>query len=764
MDQRKKRAVNLQNSTNPLGAEMEQLSLEESILRPRSGASPDAPAFSPVIIGEIKRIFPVDEDKGECIVELRSCSDQKRFFVKVTRPSLRIGLQLSFEVEFLGSRESSIEVPLQAKWMTTEEPQSTVALRRFLKSGVLPSQGNKTIRTIAKHLKGCFFSILSDTPEKLLDIPGVGKKRQLQILKDWRSYSTLREVEEFLFSNHLPLKWAPSLVSHYQEQSLEVLTKAPYSVLLNEDFDFLLIDSFALKIGFPKDALVRVGAGLNYLLKKHVAQGHCAFPEAQLMSETESFLAVSKSLVEDALEAELIQESLSLETIDNIACIYPYELWKAEREAASRLQLIHTEVGPTAYLSPHKVVNWAQTILNIRLAPKQQDAIQTVLSSPLTIITGGPGTGKTTLIRALTTILDLQHSRFALCSVTGRAAQRLTEATQVTATTIHRLLRFDPLTGGFLHGSAYPLDLDLVLIDEASMVDLKLLDALLRALPVGCQLVLVGDADQLPSVGPGTILRSLIASQCFPVVILTDIFRQVQDSAIRANAEKINAGQMPGPMPRSLRDFDYIPVSSSEAAREVILDLLKNVIPNRFGVLDAAQTQILTPMNRGAAGSQQLNEDLRDLFTLEDGLQIRDAQKSFRVGDKVMILKNDYNKSVFNGDVGFIRTLDPRLRLIEVEVGARRVPFSFDELDALTLAYVVSIHKSQGSEYKIVIVLLTKEHQSLAQRNLIYTAVTRGKEHVFLVAEPPVLKKAVETVEFRWQKLTELLRASTPVF
>jgi exodeoxyribonuclease V alpha subunit len=400
------------------------------------------------------------------------------------------------------------------------------------------------------------------------------------------------------------------------------------------------------------------------------------------------------------------------------------------------------------------------------LAPLQRQAISTALTSPLAVITGGPGTGKTTLIQSLVTILQTQFMKFALCSPTGRAAQRLAETTRTPAKTIHRLLKYNGATGRFSFNQGNPLDLDLVLVDEASMVDLSLMSHLLEALPDNCSLVLVGDADQIPPVGAGNVLQSILESKRFPVVKLQEIYRQSEKSLIKINAHRINNGEMPLTKLEGTNDFHYIPVYGVDHAKKVIFDLVTNILPNRFGIFDPSQVQILVPFNRGPLGTHQLNEELQEIIrrptsASDESEQITGFGQIFKKGDKVMIIKNDYIKDVYNGDIGFLARIDHAAQTVEVQFDERSLQFGFDELDRLTLAYAISIHKSQGSEYRAVIVVVTDEHLPMAQRHLIYTAVTRGQEHVFLVAEPHALQAAIHSNENnkRWQKLTELLRS-----
>jgi exodeoxyribonuclease V alpha subunit len=572
-------------------------------------------------------------------------------------------------------------------------------------------------------------------------------------------------LESFLFQEKLPLHWGKILFPFHGEQSISYLTLSPYQAGTRHALPFDWIDPFALKHGFSPEDPERIQCGLYDLLQNSYKQGHCAYPEARLLQELREKLNVPQALLEDSLELELISDNLILDTIDNMACIYLKDIWHLEREVYSQL-LSFEQRKPDSWseYQSRKFLIWAQELLRIDLAPLQQQAIETALSSSLAVITGGPGTGKTTLIRSLVTILQAQFTKFALCSPTGRAAQRLAEATSTPAKTIHRLLKYNVSTGLFTFNEERPLDLDLLLVDEASMVDLSLMSHLLKALPNHCSLILVGDADQIPPVGAGQVLQSILDSKRFPVVRLKDIFRQSEKSLIKINAHRINKGLMPLSGPAGTGDFQYIPVHGADHAKKVIWDLVTRVIPDKCGIQDPSQFQILLPMNRGPLGTQQLNEELRSLMT-PNRESVAGFGQVFQKGDKVMVVKNDYAKDVFNGDIGFLSAIHHDRQTVEVQFDERLVQFPFDELDRLTLAYAISIHKSQGSEYRAVIVVLTDEHLPMAQRHLVYTAVTRGKEHVFLVAEPHALQTALFSNENnkRWQKLTELLQSTKPI-
>jgi exodeoxyribonuclease V alpha subunit len=728
-----------------------------------------------IFSGSVERIAYFNEETGQCVVDIRTDKHKGHLLIAGSLASIypgqglivHVSLTVAQKQEFEAAGTLSTEGLLKARQLTVAPPPQGRALKKFLKSEAMPGIGPKLATLLSQAFPTSLFSVLDETPEQLLKIHGVGLKKQKQILSSWTEFKALTRFEEFLFAEKLPLNWAKLLWRTHRFESFRVLTEEPYSVVRSHDFSFDIIDAFALRRGFALDSTERIQCALYDLLQGYYRQGHCAYPEKELMERALEKTGVSAEIVEDVLELELVDENLISEIIAGTPCLYAKEIWKLERDVARQLLAFELRETPWGWIHLEKLLSWAQDLLEIQLAPLQKQAIETALSSALTVITGGPGTGKTTLIRSLVTILQTQFCRFALCSPTGRAAQRLEESTGAPAHTIHRLLKYNGMTGTFGYNRERLLDIDLVLIDEVSMVDLSLMSHLLDALPPHCALILVGDADQIPSVGAGSVLQSVIASGRFSTVRLTDIFRQSEQSLIKINSNRINAGQMPLTAYNAKNDFHYIPVRGLEETKKTILDLFTRVIPKECGITDPREFQILVPMNRGALGTRQLNDEIQEFIakkTLGDDLygeleSVSGFGQNFKRGDKVMAIKNDYVKDVFNGDIGFIRNIDHEQQGIDVQFGDRLLRFGFAELDRLTLAYAISIHKSQGSEYRAVIVVVTGEHLPMVHRHLIYTAVTRGKEHVFLVAEPSALQAAILSDENnrRWQKLTELL-------
>jgi exodeoxyribonuclease V alpha subunit len=706
----------------------------------------------------VERISYFNQETGQCILEVKDLTEGNSFYVSGKLPWVYPGMKLSGTLlNFVADRNI-----WRAKDLVISLPENERGLKKFLRSEALIGFGPKLIKLLVKAYPKNLLSIIEHSPDDLLKVAGIGHKKKNQIVSAWSDFQKRTEFQSFLFQEYFPLNWFSLIWPHHGKDSLRLLKESPYAIGSKHQLSFELIDGYALKNGFALDSVDRLRFGFRHVLWNFYKQGHCAYPEQKVLEEATKLLEAPKDQLEEILELEIIEDKIIVDTIRGTDCLYFKEVWDLERHVAKMLFHFQHKEPPWGWFNADKVLGWAQEILNIKLAPLQKEAIETALSSAMTVVTGGPGTGKTTLIQSLVTILQTQFLKFALCSPTGRAAQRLGEATRMPAQTIHRLLKFDGGTGKFIHNRNNPLNLDLVLVDEASMVDLGLMADLLDALPEKCALILVGDADQIPSVGAGNVLHSIISSPLFRIVRLKEIYRQKEHSLIKENAHRINTGLMPLMDPGS--DFQYIPVAGAEETKAIVHHLMEHVIPEKCGINNIEEMQILVPLNQGTLSAQSLNEEIQKKilhhrnYSVNNSPSVADYGYDFRIGDKVMVIKNDYKKDVFNGDIGFIEQMNYDLQYLEINFSGRPVRFEFYEMDRLTLAYAISIHKSQGSEYRAVIVVITEEHLPLVQRHLVYTAVTRGKEFVFLVAEPSALKKALQAVEPRWENLTALLK------
>src|SRR5213075_578867 len=494
-------------------------------------------------------------------------------------------------------------------------------------------------------------------------------------------------------------------------------------------------------------------------------EGHCGLPIDELTPLTQKLLDVPAELVETALGLELEQGTVIADEVEAQPCIFLASLYQAEREIAESLRELANGSLPWPWIDPEKAIPWVETRTKVTLAPSQSEALHTALASKVLVITGGPGVGKTTLVNSLLKILIAKGVTVALCAPTGRAAKRLYESTGLEAKTIHRLLETDPRTGNFRRNAEAPLDCDLLVIDETSMVDVPLMRSVVRAVRNRAALLLVGDVDQLPSVGPGQVLADIIASGAVPVVRLTEVFRQAAQSRIITSAHRINQGSIPDlNPPEAESDFYFVQVEDPDTAVARIIELVKTRIPKRFGLDPIRDIQVLCPMNRGGVGARSLNIELQAALNPAGDRKVERFGWTFAPGDKVMQIENDYDKEVYNGDIGYIDDVDPNAGEIVASFDGRAVTYGFGELDMLVPAYATTIHKSQGSEYPAVIIPVLAEHYAMLQRNLLYTGVTRGKRLVVLVGQKKAVAIAVRNVSGRrrWSKLHEWLRPVTP--
>jgi exodeoxyribonuclease V alpha subunit len=607
--------------------------------------------------------------------------------------------------------------------------------------GIGPTYAKKLV---AKFGEG-IFDIIENQSARLEEVDGIGPKRRRKIKDAWAEQKVIREIMVFLHSNGVSTSRAVRIYKTYGDDAIEKVRANPYR--LAEDIagiGFKTADQIAQKVGIPVDSLVRACAGLNHVLLEATGQGHCALPIGLLKDETGKLLLVNEQLIDTALQRTLAAGDLALESIDGEELIFLPALKRAEEGIAGRIRILSASASNYPPIVFDKAVTWCQGRTGKEFAPSQREALKQALTSRVLIITGGPGVGKTTLVNAILLILRAKKVNCVLCAPTGRAARRLSETTGLEAKTIHRLLEVQPGTGRFARNESNPVDCDLLVVDECSMVDVTLMNHLLRALPVRASLLLVGDVDQLPSVGPGMVLRNLIDSGVVPVVRLTEVFRQVAHSRIITTAHRVNEGRMPEPGAKD-GDFFFIDRAEPEQIAETLVEMVKTRIPGKFRLDPLRDVQVLCPMNRGSLGIRELNVRLQEeLNPARAGEPV--AEKfgwKFRVRDKVLQTENNYGKDVFNGDIGQIVTIDPDEREVAVRFYQREVRYDYGELDELSLAYAITIHKSQGSEFPAVVIPLAMQQYLLLQRNLIYTAITRGKQLVIVIGQTKALAAAV---------------------
>ncbi len=624
-------------------------------------------------------------------------------------------------------------------------PATVLGIRKYLGSGLIKGIGPVMAERIVKQFGNQTLDIIEDQAERLAEVEGIGKKRIGMIRQAWDDQKEIREVMLFLQSHGISSAYASRIYKHYGDRSIGTVRENPYRLAMDVfGIGFLTADKIAQQLGFSKDSPLRAEAGILFILNQLADDGHVYYPYEPLMEKCHEVLQIDYNILTKALEGLVISGKIAIENLNNDTkntnknnqAIYLSKFYFCEKRIAERIKLLISTPEILRPVQVEKAVEWVQKELSIQLALNQLEAIRNALKNKVLILTGGPGTGKTTVINAILKIFNAMGARCLLAAPTGRAAKRMTETTGIPAKTLHRLLEFSFESGGFQKNEEKPLNCHVLIVDEASMIDTVLMHHLMKAVPPTASFILVGDVNQLPSVGPGNVLKDMISSGTVPVTTLTEIFRQAAESLIIVNAHRINHGNFPllpsHDHSKSPGDFYFIRQENPEKVLNIILDLTCKRIPKRFGYDPFDQVQVLTPMHRGTLGAANLNYHLQQaLNPKKDSLIL--GGRSFKIDDKVMQIRNNYDKKVFNGDIGRIKHIDADSQELAILFDDRLVPYDFSELDEIVLAYAISVHKSQGSEYPVVIIPIITQHYILLQRNLIYTAVTRAKKLAVLV-------------------------------
>lgn len=694
--------------------------------------------------GTVERVTFHSEETGFCVLRVKVRGRRDLATVVGRAASVTPGEFVECEGEWVNDRSHGMQ--FKARELRVVPPSTLEGIEKYLSSGMVHGVGPHFAKRLVASFGEEVFDVIENEPERLRELPGIGPKRQARIIEAWAEQRAVREIMVFLQSHGVGTARAVRIYRTYGEEAVERVRENPYRLAFDiHGIGFRSADTIAGRLGIPKDSPVRARAGLRHALQEIAGEGHCAAPRDDLVASCARMLEVDEANVAAALETEVSNGDLVAEPIDDVPCVFLAPLHHAEVGVAGHLRRLMNGAAPWGPIDTSKAVPWVEGKTGLELSPSQRDAVDLALHAKVTVVTGGPGVGKTTLINSLLRVVRAKRARVLLCAPTGRAAKRLAEATRLDARTIHRLLEFDPKTGGFKRGRERPLDTDLVVLDEASMVDVVLMNQLLRAVPGHAALWVVGDVDQIPSVGPGAVLADIIRSEAVPMVRLTEIFRQASASRIIVNAHRINHGEMPlANEGREETDFFTVYADTPEEIAEKLFQVVTERIPRRFRLDPVRDVQVLTPMNRGGLGTRSLNAELQNRLNPGDQQRVERFGWACAPGDKVIQLVNDYDKDVFNGDIGTVSGVDLQDGRVRVEFDRREVEYEFHELDEMALAYAVTIHKSQGSEYPAVVIPLATQHYTMLERNLLYTGVTRGRKLVVLIGQPKAIAMAVK--------------------
>ena len=730
---------------------------------------PTAQSFSAVL----ERILYYDEANGYCVAEVRTAEEAQAITIQGKLPGVQCGETLALKGSWTQHKKHGDQ--FKVSQFKSQLPASIHGIRNYLGSGLIPGIGPSYAKKIVDHFGTQTLDIIRQDSGRLGEVPGIGKNRAHSIKQAWEAQTAVRDVMIFLQTYGISPAQCLKLVNKYGTETKRIIQDQPYKIVGEiERIGFKAADKIALNLGFPSNSEARLQAGILHALTQLQSSGHTLGIESQLAAEAQTLLAVDAAMIQQALAQLQRQQILrAVQLQDPLSGCHEraYQLpimAAAERQIAESIQALAQAPSALPPLQIEAAVDWAQKRAGFVFAAQQTAALKGALTSKISIITGGPGTGKTTLLRALVDILSAKKVKLCLASPTGRAAQRLADAAGTHASTIHRLLKYEGQSRKFVHNKHQPLHCELLILDEASMLDTQLAAQLLQAIPQTAHLVLVGDADQLPSVGAGNVLADLIQSAPAHLTRLDTIFRQGKQSEIVTTAHAILRGeQRPSRIYNSLRmlqkedDLNFIQAESPEQSFQAIRYLVKEVIPKQQGFDPIRELQVMAPMHRGSAGIQALNGELQAVLNPIEKARARQrstpdyrpsqqihfkeqTQKQlpvelsygstvFRIGDKVIQMRNNYDKNIFNGDTGIISSIAADSSTLSIQFGQESIEYAKSELSDLQLAYCISIHKSQGSEYPVVIIPILKQHFLLLQRNLVYTGITRARKKVYLV-------------------------------
>lgn len=719
--------------------------------------------------GQIERITYHDEESGYTVLRIlvRGYPDQVTAVGTMTNPA--VGTVLLLKGAWKNHPRFGIQFDI--KEYKAEIPSSAAGIEKYLASGIIKGVGPSMAEKIVDRFGRDTINVLDNEPEKLLEVEGIGTKKAAAIKAAWAEQRDIRDVMLFLQNYGIGTGLALRVFRHYGAAAIQVLQENPYRLAIDMfGIGFNTADKVAASMGFAQDSPFRIRAGVLHVINEMTRDGHIYVPIDRLAEAAAEILGVPAGQAESGIEAARLAEEIVVEWFEpngggDECAVYLPAFHYAESNSAKNLYKLLSAPWAEHRVNVDAMIPWVQDALGITLAQKQEEALRTALESKVMIITGGPGTGKTTLIKAILKIREARGLRVMLAAPTGRAAKRMTEATGHEAKTIHRMLEYIGMgnsSGDFMRDESNPLECDLLVVDEASMIDQILFHHLLKAIPRNASVIFVGDVNQLPSVGAGNVLGDIISSGVVPVVRLNEIFRQARESMIVVNAHRVNNGENPIDEIEGdgLKDFYFIQQDDPDAALEIIKKLITERIPKRFGFDPVNEVQVLSPMHKGSVGTMRLNSELQRVLNTSSGARAVRMGVTFQEGDKVMQIRNNYQKDVYNGDIGRIFTINGDEGLVTVKMDNGLISYEFSELDELVHAYAVTIHKSQGSEYPAVVIPLLTQHYVMLQRNLLYTGITRGKQLVIIVGSKKAAAIAVQNdkTRKRWTRLADRLR------
>ncbi len=711
--------------------------------------------------GTVERIVYASPETGYAVVRLREKDGMRIVTAVGNLGATRPGEMVRITGQWISDKRYGLQ--FKAESYLSLVPATLEGIERYLGSGMIKGIGPVFARRLVEKFGDKTLEIIERHPEKINEVEGIGPVRVRQIVKAWEDQKQIRDVMIFLQSHGVSPTYAIKIFKQYGDKTISIVNENPYRLATDiYGIGFRTADRIAQNMGIDPNSQVRAEAGILHVLNELVEEGHCFYYREPLIEKAQEILSIDGPILDQALDSLARAQRIVIEERAERP-VYLRQLYTAETEVAQRLVDLVSRPVEAQEISLDRAFQQAEEMGAIHLAIGQREALEKSLACRVLVITGGPGTGKTTVLKSIVQVHETTGSRVLLGAPTGRAAKRLSEATGHDAKTIHRLLEYSPRHGRFQRNQHRPLNTGLVIIDEASMIDIALMYHLVLALPPEGSLILVGDVDQLPSVGPGSVLRDVIESKRIEVVRLTEIFRQAQTSLIVVNAHRVNGGDFPYFEKSGRSDFYFIDREEPEKALETIKYLCHKRIPEGFGFHPVDDIQVLSPMHKGIIGVSNLNRELQALLNPR-GESLQRGESTFRIGDKVMQIRNNYERDVYNGDIGRIVSIDHLNRELEVRFEDHPVVYPFGDLDEIVLAYATSVHKSQGSEYPAVVVPILTQHYVMLQRNLLYTAITRAKRLVILVGTKKALSIAIKNdqIQRRYCLLTERLRGGDP--